>query len=258
MIELETPEAEPTGAALALLPAKAPCPSAPVGASPAAVRDWFDAALLAVKPVPDRTLASERETATIFARLAKAENTRRAYGAAVRAWCGWCGRRGISPLPAFGPDVAAFLASERGCGLTPPTLELRRAAIRYLHHVAGCPVPTGDACVASTLTGIRRSAVRAGERPRKKKAATVQVLRRLLEPISDDLPGLRDRALLLVGFAGALRRSEIAGIRVEDLEHTQSGLQLTIGQTKGSQTAAVIIPLPCGDTALCPVRALER
>ena len=86
----------------------------------------------------------------------------------------------------------------------------------------------------------------------------VQVLRRLLEPISDDLPGLRDRALLLVGFAGALRRSEIAGIRVEDLEHTQRGLQLTIGQTKGSQTAAVITPLPYDDTALCPVRALER
>ena len=249
---------EQPGTAVALLLQKAPCPGAPLGAAPAAVRVWFDAALLAVEPVFEDTLASERDAALVYAQLAKAENTRRAYSAAVRAWCAWCARRGITPLPGSGADVAAFLAGERGRGLAPPTLDLRRAAIRYLHHVAGCPNPTDDACVGAALAGIRRSAARAGERPRKKKAATVQVLRRLLEPIEDDLAGHRDRALLLVGFAGALRRSEITGIRVEDLEHTQRGLQLTIGQTKGSQTEAVIIPLPYGDTALCPVRALER
>ncbi len=113
---------------------------------------------------------------------------------------------GCAPCPAPA-NVAAFLASERSRGIAPKTLILRRAAIRYLHRAAGCPVPTDDACVAETLAGIQRTAAPQGQHPHKKKAATVQVLRRLLAPMGDDLPALRDRALLLVGFAGALRRS---------------------------------------------------
>ena len=69
---------------------------------------------------------------------------------------------------------------------------------------------------------------------------------------------LRDRALMLVGFTGALRRSELAAITVADLEHTERGLRLTLSQTKGSQDTAVTVPLPYGETAFCPVRALER
>jgi hypothetical protein len=71
------------------------------------------------------------------------------------------------------------------------------------------------------------------------------------------LRGKRDRALLLVGFAGALRRSELAAIRIERLEKTDRGLRLTIPQTKGSQTDSVVVPLPYGRTELCPVRALN-
>ena len=81
---------------------------------------------------------------TPIARMAKADNTRRAYRAAVRAWCAWCARHDLPPLPAAGADVAAFLAGERGRELSPETLKLRRAAIRYLHRAAGCPVPTDD------------------------------------------------------------------------------------------------------------------
>lgn len=236
----------------------APLPRPPLGATPAAVRAWFDASLTAALTLSNATLEAEREAALTYAQLGKAENTRRAYRAAVRMWCAWCEQRGICPLPGSGPDVAAFLAGERLRGLTPETLKLRRAAIRYLHRAAGAPVPTDDACVAETLAGIQRTAARAGQQPRKKKAATVQVLRRLIEPIGDDLVGLRDRALLLVGFAGAMRRSELAAIRVADLEHTERGLRLTLSQTKGSQIEAVTVPLPYGDTELCPVRALER
>ncbi len=69
--------------------------------------------------------------------------------------------------------------------------------------------------------------------------------------------GIRDRALLLIGFAGALRRSELAAIRFEHLEKTDRGIRLTLPQTKGEQTDAVTVPLPYGDTELCPVLALE-
>jgi integrase len=230
---------------------------APVGAAADNVRAWFDAAVEASEPVVDGTLASERDAADTYRRLAKAENTRRAYRAAVRAWCNWCARHDLPPLPASGQDVAAFPAGERGRKLSPETLKLRRAAIRYLHRAAGCPVPTDDVCVSETMAGICREAARKGVVPRKKVAATATILRRLLAPIPGDVRGLRDRALLLVGFAGALRRSELAAIRFEHLEKTDRGIRLTLPQSKGEQTDAVTVPLPYGDTELCPVHALE-
>jgi site-specific recombinase XerC len=241
---------------LTLLPPPRLLPPAPIGADATSVRAWFDDAVEIAEPAMDGTLVAERAAAHAYQRMAKAENTRKAYRAAVRAWCDWCARRNLPPLPARGPDVATFLAAERRRGLTPTTIDLRRAAIRYLHRAAGCPVPTDDACVAETLAGIRRDAAAKGQAPEKKVAATVAILQQLLAAMPDDLRGKRDRALLLVGFAGALRRSELAAIRVDRLEKTDRGLRLTIPQTKGAQTEAVVVPLPYGQTELCPVRAL--
>ena len=140
--------------------------------------------------------------------------------------------------------MAAFLAGEQGRKLSPETIKLRQAAIRYLHRAAGRPVPTDDVCVSETLAGFRREAAKKGQIPLEKVAATVTILRRLLAPISDDLRGLRDRAVLLVGFTGALRRSELAAIRFQQLEKTDRGIRLTLPQTKGEQTDAVTAPLP--------------
>ncbi len=231
-------------------------PPAPIGADAKSVRAWFDDAVETAEPEMDGTLSAEREAAQAYQRMAKAKNTREAYRSAVRAWCDWCAKRDLPPLPACGPDVATFLAAERRRGMTPNTIDLRRAAIRYLHRAAGCPVPTDDACVSETVAGIRRDAAAKGEQPEKKVAATAAIIQQLLAVIPDDLRGKRDRALILVGFAGALRRSELAAIRVERLERTDRGLRLTIPQTKGSQTESVVVPLPHGQTELCPVRAL--
>jgi len=255
---LAVPVSEAAGTALALLadpssqPVVPPPDDTPLGRSPDAVAAWFDAVADAEPPDNDGTLAAARLAARAWSRRAKAENTRAAYRWAVRAWCAWCDRHGLSPLPASGADVAAFLAAERDRGLTPNTLDLRRAAIRYLHHAAGCAAPTDDALVGATLAGIRRAAAN----PAKKRAATLAVLRELLAPIPDDLPGRRDRALILVGFAGALRRSELAAIALADLLRTDRGFELTLPRSKGAQTAAVTVPLPYGRTELCPVRAL--
>jgi integrase len=251
------PEIDADGA-WALLPPAAVSVEPPVGAAGTLVRAWFDEVVDAIAPVMDGSLAAEREAALMFQRLAKADNTRIAYRAAVRAWCAWCDARSLTPLPASGADVATFLASERQRGLAPNTIDLRRAAIRYLHRAAGCPVPTDDVCVAETVAGIRRDAAAKGQMPAKKAAATASIIRQFLAPIADDPRGLRDKALILVGFAGALRRSELAAIRVEQLEQTERGLRLSIARTKGAQTTAVTIPLPYGQTELCPVRALSR
>ena len=233
--------------------------SAPFGASPQAVRLWFDATAEALKPDADGSLTSAKASALAYRSRAKADNTRSAYRSAVRAWCAWCATHGLIPLPASPLDVAAFLAQERDRGLAANTIDLRRAAIRFLHRAAGCASPTEDSHVAETLAGIHRDA----PNPIKKRAATLSVLRELLAPIPVDasapggLAGLRDRALLLVGFAGALRRSELAGIRIADLERTDRGFGLTLPRSKGSQSAAVTVPLPYGRTELCPVRALS-
>ena len=227
---------------------------APVGGAPVAVRSWFDTMAAAAKPENDGTLAAAHDSARAYRSRAKADNTRAAYRSAVRAWCAWCDRHGVPPLPASSRDVAAFLAAGRDRGQASNTLKLRAAALRFLHRAAGLPSPTDTAEVSETMAGIRRDA----PNPQKKRAATLTVLRELLAPIPDDTRGLRDRALLLVGFAGALRRSELAGILLGDLERTDQGYELTLKRTKGSQTEAVLVPLPYGKTELCPVRALAR
>lgn len=243
---------------IAVVPPAPSLPTTPVGSPAPMVRAWFDAASEALTPILNGTLAAEHDAATAFQRMAKAENTRIAYRAAVRAWCAWCDSRGVPALPATGPHVAAFLAAERHRGLAPNTIDLRRAAIRYLHRAAGCPVPTDDVCVSETVAGIRRDAARRGDIPAKKVAATATIIRQILAPIPDDMRGKRDRALILTGFAGALRRSELAAIRAEHLEPTERGLRLTLPVSKGSQANAVTVPLPYGQTELCPVRALAR
>ena len=232
---------------------------APLGELPPRVRIWFDDAATASIPEHDGTLGNARLAAQAYARQAKADNTRRAYRAGVRAWCTWCDQHALPCLPARSEDVVAFLAAERGRGLSVNTIDLRRAAIRYLHFIAGCAVPTAEAHVAETVAGIHREAAGRGDMPAKKLAATADILREILLHIPGDLPGLRDRALLLIGFAGALRRSELAAIRVEHLESRERGLRLTLPRSKGERTSkAVTVAIPYGTTTLCPVRALRR
>lgn len=255
---LPTPDEPPPPAPRAALPPLELAP-APLGRAPEQVRGWFDAAADATIPDHDGSLSTARAAATAYAHRAKADTTRRAYRAGVRAWCAWCDHHCLPCLPARSADVAAFLAAERGRGLSVNTIKLRRAALRYLHFIAGCPVPTAEAHVAETMAGIHRDAADRGRLPAKKLAATADILRQLLAPIGDDLVGLRDRALLLVGFAGALRRSELAAIRVEHLEVRARGLRLTLPRSKGERTGkAVTVALPYGSTELCPVRALRR
>ena len=243
---------------LPLLPVRAPQP-APVGHPPALIQAWFDHIVNAVVPEPDGSLPTARRAADAYARRAKADNTRRAYRAGVRAWCDWCDLHTLPCLPGRAADVVAFLAAERGRGLSVNTIDLRRAAIRYLHYVAGLPVPTAEAQVSETLAGIHREAADQGQLPVQKLAATASILREILVLIPDDLAGLRDRALILVGFAGALRRSELAAIRVEHCTARERGISLTLPRSKGERAGkAVTVALPYGTTSLCPVRALRR
>jgi integrase len=242
----------------------APVDAAPIGGQPSSVRAWFDAMIDGEIPVSDGTLATAQQIADVLARRAKADNTRRAYRAGVRAWCTWCDRHGITPLPARPADIAAFLAAERYPAppekpLAANTLKLRLAAIGYLHYLAGCPSPTTTARVTETLAGLDKLAKQAGQGPKPKLAAKIAILREIVAPIGDDLPGLRDRALLLLGFAGAFRRAELARIEVADLEEGEHGLRITLPFSKGDRDSkGVQVGIPYGTSELCPVRALTR
>jgi integrase len=119
-------------------------------------------------------------------------------------------------------------------------------------------VPTAEAQVSETMAGMHRTAAASGQLPVRKLAATAEILRQILAPIDANLAGLRDRALLLLGFAGALRRAELAAIRVEHLAPCDRGLRLTLPHTKGERTGrGVSVAIPYGATELCPIRALR-
>jgi integrase len=153
--------------------------------------------------------------------------------------------------------VAAFLAAGTNEGWKVSTLAQRMAAIRWAHEAASLESPTAAKLVRSTMKGIRRGQ---GTAPNRKAPATVDRLAVMVsyaDPAT--LKGLRDRALLLFGFASAMRRSELVALTVEDLEETERGLLVTLRRSKtdqegqGHQRA-----IPFGRSPeTCPVGALN-
>jgi site-specific recombinase XerD len=227
----------------------------PTGAAPDDVRHWFDLETIVELPAPVASFADAADAAAQYRRASRSENTRRAYRSAVARFCDWCAEHGRTALPAAPETVAAFLAAEARAALAVNTLRLRHAAIRYLHLLAGHPPPTAAAVVSTTFAGIKR----AHRRPLDKKTALVHDrLLPAVQAIPETLPGLRDRALLLVGFAAALRPSEIARLALAHVARHADGIELFLPWRKNDQEArGTRLWLPQGRTDLCPVRALE-
>jgi site-specific recombinase XerD len=197
----------------------------------------------------------ELQLASNFARASKAEATRAAYSSDFRIFESWCRQRELSALPATPATVCAFLAAQAGLGKRASTLGRRLASIKYFHGIAGEPSPTGDEAIKATLSGIRRSI---GSAPVRKRAATSDIVLGMVGTTgSETLRQLRDRAILLIGFASAMRRSELVALNVEDLEWTAEGLMLRIRKSKTDQEGAgASVAVPRGETA-CPVAALK-
>ncbi len=219
-------------------------PPAPVGQPAAAVAQWFS--VVSAQPVPehDGRLATARQAADAYMHRSKAENTLRTYRTAVRSWCRWAAGHALPALPPSSEDVAAYLADMALQGRRTSTIDLHRAALRYLHHLAQITVPTAHPMVTATLAGIRRETKET--LPRQKTALTWDRLVRVVEAISlHDLVGARDRAILLLGFAGAFRRSELAALKVDDLTVDEDGMQIRLGRSKGDpQRKGALIGIP--------------
>jgi integrase len=151
--------------------------------------------------------------------------------------------------------VVAFLAAQATAGKRASTLSRRLAAIAYMHKIANVPSPIGDERIKATLSGIRRSI---GAAPIRKKAATSDVVLSMAGTIGgESLRQLRDKAILLIGFASAMRRSELVALDVADLEWTAEGVLIHIRRSKTDQEGlGQSVAVPRGATA-CPVAALK-
>jgi site-specific recombinase XerD len=203
-------------------------------------------------------LADTLELAAGYARAARADNTRRAYRAAWADFAAWCRDRGLAELPAAPETVGAFLA-ERAATHKPASLQLRLVAVRQAHRLAGHDLRADHPAVRDVMQGIRRTH---GTAPAKKEATVTEILRdavRALAKAGDGLRSRRDRALLLVGFAAALRRSELAALDAADAVLARDGLVLTLRRRKTDQEGGgTEIGVPFGrDELTCPVRALR-
>ena len=209
----------------------------------------------ALVPVSEETMQREAQAALDFALAALAPATRRAYRSDWQRFEVWCRRRGLVELPAEPESVAVFLAAEANAGLKPATIARRAAAIRYAHGLDRKEPPTSTQRVRSTVAGIRR---RHGTAPAQKTPATADRIASMaaLAP-PGTLRGLRDRALLLLGFSGAFRRSELVALRVEDLVAVPDGLRVAIRKSKTDQEGAgQEVAIPRG-ARLRPVEAVR-
>jgi integrase len=186
---------------------------------------------------------------------ADAASTLRAYKADLANFRAWCLERHLDPMPATPEIVGAYLA-DAGRGYALSTLRRRVAAIARAHRMTKQPLDTRHPAIRETLRGIARTH---GEPPRRSAALTTAEIKRLLCVCSDDAAGVRDRALFLVCFAGALRRSELVGLDVEHVTWTPEGMRILITRSKtDKEGAGAEIGITHGRAGgTCPVAALK-
>lgn len=167
-----------------------------------------------------------------YAEAADAPNTLRAYRSDWQAFVVWCRDAGLAPLPAAPETVGAYLAAHAETHAV-ATLRRRLVTIARAHRQAGIGgFWTGHPAIRNVLRGIARER---GTAQCQAAALTTPEIKRLVTLCGDDLAGLRDRSLILLGYAAALRRSELVGVDREHFAFTAQGLRLTVPRSKGDQ-----------------------
>ncbi|MDO8875196.1 MAG: tyrosine-type recombinase/integrase [Pseudolabrys sp.] len=211
-------------------------------------------AVVGYAPQPPGGIREDLDRAADYARAEKSQPTQKAYWSDFKHFGLWAQRRGLALLPAAPATVAAYLASEAERGAKVSTIGRRCAAIRWVHNSGGQPNPTADERVKAVVRGIRRTH---GVAPRRVTPVTADRVIMLAPRPDGSLTDLRDRALLLLGFAGAFRRSELVALDVADIEEVPEGLRVTIQRGKTDQEGrGAVIAIIRGDVA-CPVTALQ-
>lgn len=198
-----------------------------------------------------RTAKESIQTAATFKAAAQSAATTKSYAQAVRHFKAHGGR-----IPSSAVELSAYIARFAG-SLSVATLEHRLVAIHRAHTDQGLSSPAMEPEVKRTMQGIRRTY---GTAQRRVKAIVKDDLLELLVLVERQRPlkAARDKALLLVGFAGAFRRSELVGIRYEDLTRCAQGMEVLLRRSKTDQEGkgrTVFIPFAKGDR--CPIKAVQ-
>ena len=190
-----------------------------------------------------------------FIRASKAENTLRGYESDWRDFCTWCECSSLNPLPAPADAVAAYIAECAG-RLKVGSIQRRLNAIAEAHKATKLDSPTHTALVRNTMKGIRRTLATSLA---QKTPVLIDDVRLMLASADGGLIGLRDRALILIGFAGAFRRSELVGLDVNDCTFSRDGLTIRLRRSKTDQNGTGRnVGIPYGaNPETCPVRMLQ-
>lgn len=193
-----------------------------------------------------------------------AAETRRAYSCQLRKFFLWCSSMNIaSPFPTSAEILAAYIAHLADENKSCSTLEQSLAAINALHKANDFVSPTESLIIRKIVKGYKREH---GTQPKKSDAATIEIIRYLLNSIPDDdsPKHIRDRAIISVGFAGAFRRSELCALNIENLKWTfrdnQEILLIEVRKSKTDQEAHGMVKaiFPSLDKAISPIILLKR
>jgi len=212
---------------------------------------------LLAQPVP--SIEELIQKAKTFVAAAKAPATLKAYRNDWRDFESWCRAHQLPSLPSTPESVALYIA-DCTSRLASGTIARRLTSITKAHQAAGftdSPATTRHFVVGETLKGIRRTI---GTAQHGKAPLLSADIRRIVAARREDLLGLRDSALVLVGFAGGFRRSELAGIHICDLKFSSDGVVVTVRKSKTDQEGAGReVGLPFGSSSqTCPVLALRQ
>jgi integrase len=206
--------------------------------------------LIALRPKASQ--AQQSALAAGYSAAAQSEASTRSYDAGIRHF-----RLHGGAVPATPMMVAEYIACMAGT-LAVATLQHRLIAIHRAHTDKGLPSPVMDNLVKRTMQGIRRTF---GVKQRRVTALLKDDLLEMMFHVDQQTPmrAARDKALIMVGFAGAFRRSELVGLQCEDVTHFDSGVELILRRSKTDQERAgrtVFIPYARGSR--CPVEVLKN
>lgn len=198
------------------------------------------------------------EVAASQLKHSKAESTRRAYRSDMRNFSDWCNRFGRESLPAQSESVRFYIVELSEVGIKPSSIARKLSSISQAHKLLSLPNPC-DSLVLEQFKAIRRER---GSIQRKAKPLLVCDIKKICDVLKPDVIDTRDRALLLIGWAAALRRSEISALRISDLEFSDEGLIITLRRSKTDQLGKgqkVAIPKLAGEQEkYCAVHAVRR
>ena len=230
------------------------------------MREDDDRITLPVHVAGSGTLDRLVDTARDYAKASTAENTNKAYAADWKHFARWCRLKGAEPLPPSSEMIGLYLAdlaapTSGSPALSASTIERRLSGLAWNYAQRGFTLDRKNRHIASVLAGIKRKHARP---PVQKEAAQAEDILAMVATLSYDLRGLRDRAILLLGYAGGLRRSEIVSLDVHKDDTPDSGGWIEIMEkgallTLNAKTGWREVEIGRGSKdQTCPVHALEQ